>query len=112
VDGRLCHLLKGRTWSGTEEVLWVDAQNFLLRRTRVAIVIKPGIDQAQLEAIKRFDPAQAEEYRKFRLSQTVERCFWNQLDYHHAVVDEPIADDVFKFDPLQESDLIPSFAVL
>ena len=68
--------------------------------------------KAQLEAIKRFDPKQAEEYRKFRLSQTEERRFWNQLDYHEAAVDKPIGPDVFKFDPLEPSDLIPSFAVL
>ena len=34
VDGRPCHLLKGVTWSGGEEELWVDAQDYLLRRTR------------------------------------------------------------------------------
>jgi hypothetical protein len=112
VDGRLCHLLKGQNWSGSEEELWVDTQEYLLRRTRVAFVIKPGVDETQLEAIKRFDPKQAEEYRKFRLSQTEERRFWNQLDYHEAAIDKPISDDVFKFDPLQASDLIPSFAVL
>jgi hypothetical protein len=112
IDGRLCHMLVGQTWSGSEEELWIDASDFLLRRTRVDFIIKPGVDEAQLEAIKRFDPEQAEEYRKFRMSQTEERRFWNQLDYHQADVDKPLDEDTFKFDPLKESDLIPSFAVL
>jgi len=112
LDGRGCYLLKGTTWSGSEEQLWVDRDNFLLRRTRVAFVIKPGVDEAQLEAIKRFDPKQAEEYRKFRLAQTEERRFWNQLDYHDADVNQAIGADIFKFDPQVASDLIPSFSVL
>jgi hypothetical protein len=112
IDGRRCRALKGQTWSDSEEELWIDADDFLLRRTRVAFVIKPGVDEAQLEAIKRFDPKQAEEYRKFRMSQTEERRFWNQIEYHHAAVGAPISDDEFEFDPQAQSDLIPSFAVL
>ncbi|MBU6454752.1 MAG: hypothetical protein KGS72_23495 [Cyanobacteria bacterium REEB67] len=116
IDGHTCHTLKGQNWNGGEEHLYIDSKEFLLRRTRVAFVIKPGVDEAQYEAIKRADPAQAEEYRKFRQSQTAERRFWNQIDYHQAEVNKLEANGasgaLFKFDPLQESDLIPSFAVL
>jgi hypothetical protein len=116
VDGLACFTLKGQNWNGGEEELYIDTSDFLLRRTRVTFVIKPGVDEAQYEAIKRADPAQAEEYRKFRQSQTEERRFWNQIDYHHAEVNRleagAASETLFIFDPRQESDLIPSFAVL
>lgn len=112
LDGVTCHYLRGRNWSGTEEEFWIDRESYLLKRTRVAFVIKPGVDENQLAAIRKIDPAQAEEYRKFREAQTEERRFWNQIDYHHCAVNEQIADSEFVFEAQAKSDLIPSFAVL
>jgi hypothetical protein len=112
IDGCSCHYLKGQNWGGTDEEFWVDNETFLLKRTRVAFVIKPGVDENQLAAIKKIDPEQAEEYRKFREAQKEERRFWNQLDYHAAAIDEDIEDQAFIYDPSAKSDLISTFAVL
>jgi hypothetical protein len=118
IDGLRCFKLRGHTWNGSEEELWIDDEKFLLRRVRATIVVKPGVDEAQLAAIAKVDPKQAEEYRKFRLSQTEERRFYNQIEYFEAEVDtlksigKAAQREIFKFDPIVESDLLPSFSVL
>lgn len=112
IDGQSCHYLKGTNWGGSEEEFWIDQQTFLLKRSRVAIVIKPGVDEKQLAAIMKIDPEQAEEYRKFRQAQTEERRFWNQLDYHEAAINETIDAAAFLFEPDGKSDLVAGFAVL
>lgn len=112
LDGVPCYLLKGKDWKDAEEEMWIEKETYLFRRVRVCIVIKPGVDEAQYEAIKAADPAQAEEYRKFRLAQTEERRFWSQIDYHEATANAELSDKAFAFDPEGISDLIPSFNVL
>lgn len=112
LDGVPCYLLKGKDWKDSEEEMWIEKDTYLFRRVRVCIIIKPGVDEAQYEAIKAADPAQAEEYRKFRLAQTEEKRFWSQIDYHEAAVNQPLSDRTFAYDPESISDLIPSFNVL
>jgi hypothetical protein len=113
LDGQLCHYLQGHNWGGGEEEFWVDKETFLLKRSRVAIVIKPGVDEKQLAALMKVDPQQAEAYLKFREAQTEERRFWNRFDYHEACVNQELDDEqAFSFDPVRKSDLAAGLAVL
>ena len=112
VDGVDCYHLKGKTWTDSEEEFWIEKEKCLLKRVRVGIVIKPGIDESKFLAIKAIDEQKALEYRQFRESQTEARRFWNQIDYHEADIDCPIEPGDFVFAAERKSDLIPSFNVL
>lgn len=112
VDGISCFHLHGRAANGSEENLYIDQENFLLRRARICIVIKPGLDEAQYQAIKAADPVQAEAYRKFREAQTEERRLWNQIDYHEATINAGLKDAQFKYEKQGVSDLVSAFNIL
>lgn len=111
VDGVECYMLKGQTWNKATEDLYVDKSNNCLKRMRVEIVIPPGVNEAQYEALKKADPVSAEEYRKFREAQTEERRFVNQIDYHEVLLNKPV-EKAWLVEARQKSDLVNSYNVL
>lgn len=106
-EGTRCYVISGKMSGGFEYMLWIGANDYLLRKSKYTI-------RSTKEIMKQAESALKESERKVPMTQLSEMpdfSFTTQEIHRDIKVDKEIADKVFKFIPPEGTNLVEAFSV-